>query len=66
MALEVHDVETGEISERGPVVRDDRTQPIGIRGQTGEVVVTRARVHRHPRLPVAQVRSPVLIDGRRS
>ena len=62
MALEVHDVEAGEITEPGPVVGDDRAQPSGIGRETGEVVVAGARMHGHPRLPVAEVRRPVLVE----
>jgi hypothetical protein len=51
------DVEARKVAESGPVVGDDRAQPIRIGGQTDEVVVAGTRVDRYPRLPISEVGS---------
>jgi hypothetical protein len=55
-------VEAGRIAEPRTVVRDDPTEPLRIGGEAREVLRLRARVYRHPRVPVAKVLGPVLVE----
>ena len=62
VALQVHDVEAGEVTEPRPVVVDDAAQLFAVGGEPREVVVVDAACTGHARLPVLQVRGAGLVQ----